>query len=81
MGSCESLVYRNSPHGGKKEQVACGQLGSRYRVRLPAQTGEISSGKDAVGKVGKAASQAVECVLCPKHRRAALDEGKEVIPA
>jgi hypothetical protein len=80
MGSCESLISRKSPHGGNKEQVPCGQLGIRYRVRLPTQTGEVSFGKDAIGKVGRAASATVECVLCPKHRRAALDEGKELWP-
>jgi hypothetical protein len=76
MGRCESEIKTK----GRNHPVACGKLGIRYRVRLPAQTEEVPLMLDSTSRVGRAAV-AVETVLCPKHRRAALDEGKEVVPA
>jgi hypothetical protein len=76
MGRCESEIKTK----GRKHPVACGKLGIRYRVRLPAQTEEVPLMLDYTSRVGRAASVAVETVLCPKHRREALDHGMEVIP-
>lgn len=77
MAWCESEIKAK----GKKYPVKCGKFGIRYRVRLPAQTEEVPLMLDSTSRVGRAASVAVEVVLCPKHRRVALEEGKEVVPA
>lgn len=77
MAWCESQVKSK----GRKYPVACGKFGIRYRVRLPATVEHVPLMLDSTSRVGRAASVAVETVLCPKHRRAALESGMEVVPA
>lgn len=79
MAACESVIVTKQK-GRRPQEKVCGKIGITYEVSLPAVDSIVSTGKETWRR-GFPQSPACRQVLCPQHRRKAIEEGKMVVPA